>query len=95
MVLLDFHGLRVSQGGKKTITKTIQKKERRKRLPKTDFLQKSAKNEPKMSSDLDHEFSPNLPPRGHFPNLEPKGAKRGPKGTKREPKGAKSCQKER
>ena len=50
-----------------------------------------------MKSDLDQEFSPNSPPRGHFSNLVPKGAKRSPrvpkgcqkalKGLKTEPKG--------
>ena len=46
-----------------------------------------------MDSDLDHEFSPNSPPRGHYSDLGPKGAKRGPKGAKREPKGTKGTQK--
>ena len=47
----------------------------------------------KMDSVLDHEFSPNFPPRGHYSNLEPKGAQKEPKGTKREPEGAKKRQK--
>ena len=46
-----------------------------------------------MSSDLDHEFAPNSPPRGHFSDLGPKGAQKEPKGPKREPQGAKRGQK--
>ena len=40
-----------------------------------------------MNTDSDHELAPNLPPRGHFSNLGPKGAKKDPKDAKREPKG--------
>ena len=47
----------------------------------------------KMDSVLDHEFSPNSPPRGHYSDLGPKGAQKEPKGTKREPEGAKKRQK--
>ena len=71
----------------------MQKKEREKRRPKTDFLQKNVKNGPKMDPDLEHEFSPNSPPRGHFSDLGPKGAQKEPKGPKREPEGAKMSQK--
>ena len=37
----------------------------------------------KMDSVLDHEFSPNSPPRGHYSHLGPKGAQKEPKGAKR------------
>ena len=47
----------------------------------------------KMDSVLDHEFSPNSPPRGHYSDLGPKGAQKEPKGTKREPEGTKKRQK--
>ena len=60
----------------------MQKTERRKRRPKTDVYQ-SVKIEPKMSSDLDHEFSPNSPPRGLCSDLGPKGGKKEPQGAKR------------
>ena len=49
--------------------------------------------EPKMDSDLDHEFSPNSPPRGHYSDLGPKGAQKEPKGAKRLLKDSKSSQK--
>ena len=71
----------------------MQKKEREKRRSKTDFLQKNAKNGPKMNSDLEHQFSPNSPPRGHFSDLGPKGAQKEPKGAKRVPKDPKTAQK--
>ena len=71
----------------------MQKTERRKRRPKTDFLPKSVKIEPKMDSDLDHEFSPNSPPRGHYSDLGPKGAQKQPKGVKRLPTDLKTTQK--
>ena len=48
--------------------------------------------EPKMDSDLDHEFSPNSPPRGHYSDLGPKGAQKEPKGDKRVPKDLKIVQ---
>ena len=51
------------------------------------------KMEPKMDSDLDHEFSPNSPPRGHYSDLGPKGAQKEPKGAKRVPKDLKTAQK--
>ena len=50
--------------------------------------------EPKMDSDLDHEFSPNSPPRGHYSDLGPKGAQKEPKGAKRVPKDLTTAQKE-
>ena len=71
----------------------MQKTERRKRRPETDFLPKSVKIEPKMGSDLDHEFSPNSFPRGNFSNLGPKGEKKEPKDAKRVPKDTKRRQK--
>ena len=46
-----------------------------------------------MDSVLDHEFSPNSPPRGHYSDLGPKGAQKEPKGTKRESEGIKKRQK--
>ena len=49
--------------------------------------------EPKMDSDLDHEFSPNSPPRGHYSDLGPKGAQKEPKGAKRVPEDPKTAQK--
>ena len=61
----------------------MQKTERRKRWPKTDLLPTSVKNELRMGSDLDHEFSPNSPPRGLCSDLGPKGAQKEPKGAKR------------
>ena len=36
-----------------------------------------------MDSDLDDEFSPKFPPRGHYSDLGPKGAQKEPKGAKR------------
>ena len=80
-------------GRPKNDKKTLQKKERQKSRAKTDFLQKNAKMEPKMNSDLDHEFSPNSPPRGHYSDLGPKGAQKEPKGAKRVPKDPKTAQK--
>ena len=56
-------------------------------------MQKNAKMEPKMDSDLDHEFSPNSPPRGHYSDLGPKGAQKELKGAKRVPKDPKTAQK--
>ena len=47
----------------------------------------------KMDSVLDHEFSPNSPPRGHYSDLGPKGAQKEPKGAKRVPKDLKTAQK--
>ena len=81
-------------GRPKNDKKTMQKTERRKRRHETDFLQKNVKIEPKMNSDLDHEFSPNSPPRGLCSDLGPKGGKKKPKGTKRVPKDTKRRQKE-
>ena len=49
--------------------------------------------EPKMDSDLDHEFSPNSPPRNHYSDLGPKGAQKEPKGAKRSQNGPKRSQK--
>ena len=72
----------------------MQKPERRKRRPKTDFLQKSLKIESKMGSDLDHEFSPNSPPRGLCSDLGSKGGKKEPKDAKRVPKDTQRLQKE-
>ena len=72
----------------------MQKTERRKRRTETDFLPKSVKIEPKMGSDLDHEFSPNSPPRGLCSDLGPKGAKKEPKGAKRHQKASKGSQKD-
>ena len=46
-----------------------------------------------MDSVLDHEFSPNSPPRGHYSDLGPKGAQKEPKGAKRVPKDPKTSQK--
>ena len=91
-VLLDFHGFRVPRGGQKTIKKTMQKTERRKRRRKTVFLPKSVKIDSNMDSDLDHEFSPNSPPRGLCSDLGPKGGKKEPKGAKRHPKTSKGSQ---
>ena len=71
----------------------MQKTERRKRRRKTVFLQKSVKIDSKMDSDLDHEFSPNSPPRGLCSDLGPKGGKKEPKGAKRVPKDTKRRQK--
>ena len=51
------------------------------------------KIEPKMGSDLDHEFSPNSPPRGLCSDLGPKGGKKEPKDAKRVPKDTKRHQK--
>ena len=51
------------------------------------------KIELKMGSDLDHEFSPNSPPRGLCSDLGPKGGKKEPKGAKRVPKDTKRHQK--
>ena len=45
-----------------------------------------------MDSDLDHEFSPNSPPRGHYSDLGPKGAQKESKGAKRVPKDLKMIQ---
>ena len=64
----------------------MQKTERRKRRPKTDLLAKTVKIEPKTSSDLNHEFSRNSPPRGLCSDLGPKGGKKEPKDAKRVPK---------
>ena len=72
----------------------MQKTERRKRRHETDFLSKSVKIEPKMGSDLDHEFSPNSPPRGLCSDLGPKGGKKEPKGAKSVPKDTERRQKE-
>ena len=71
----------------------MQKTERRKRRRKTVFLQKNVKIDSKMDSDLDHEFSPNSPPRGLCSDLGPKGGKKEPKGAKRVPKDPKTAQK--
>ena len=71
----------------------MQKTERRKRRRKTDFFKKSMNIELKMGSDLDHEFSPNSPPRGLCSDLGPKGGKKEPKGAKRVPKDTKRRQK--
>ena len=38
--------------------------------------------ESKMESDLDYEFSPNLPPRGHYSDLGSNGAQKELKGAK-------------
>ena len=46
----------------------------------------------KMDSVLDHEFSPNSPPRGHYSDLGPKGAQKEPKGDKRVPRDPKTVQ---
>jgi len=67
----------------KSDKKTLQKKTRQKDRAKTDFLQKSAKMEPKMDSDLDHEFSP----------WGPRAPKRSPRAPKRSPRVPKGCQK--
>ena len=93
-VLLDFHGFWVPRGGQKTIKSTMQKKSRRKKQPKTVFLPKSVKIDSQMDSDLDHEFSPNSPPRGHCSNLGSKGTKKEPKGATRVLKDTKRDQKE-
>ena len=45
-----------------------------------------------MDSDLDHEFSPNSPPRGYYSDLGPKGAQKEPKGAKRLPNDPKTAQ---
>ena len=71
----------------------MQKTERRKRRHETIFLPKSVKIEPKMNSDLDHEFSPNSPPRGLCSDLGPKGGKNEPNDGKRVPKDTKRRQK--
>ena len=71
----------------------MQKTERRKRRPKTDFLPKSVKIDSKICSDLNHEFSPKSPPRGLCSDLGPKGGKKEPKGAKRVPKDTKRSQK--
>ena len=71
----------------------MQKTERRKRRHKTVFLPKNVKIDSKMDSDLDHEFSPNSPPRGLCSDLGPKGGKKEPKGDKRVPKDTKRRQK--
>ena len=71
----------------------MQNTERRKRRRKTVFLPKNMKIDSKMDSDLEHEFSPNSPPRGHCSDLGPKGAKKEPKGAKRVPKDTKRRQK--
>ena len=92
-VLFDFHGFRVPRGDQKTIKKRFRKKNVEKAGPKPIFLQTNAKNEPNMSSDFDHEFSPNSPPRGHCSNLGPKGTKKEPKGAKRVLKDTKRIQK--
>ena len=47
-----------------------------------------------MTSDLDHEFSPNSPPRGLCSDLGPKGSKKEPKGAKRVPKDTKRFERE-
>ena len=54
---------------------------------------KNLKIESQMSSDLDHEFSPNSPPRDHSCNLGPNGARKEPKGAKRLPNDTKRNQK--
>ena len=56
-------------------------------------MQKNTKMEPKMDSDLDHEFSPNSPPRSHYSDLGPKGAQKEPKGAERVPKASKTAKK--
>ena len=91
-VLLDFHGSRVPRGDQKTIKNASTKTKIEKAGPKSSFLQKNMKMEPKMDSDLDHEFSPNSPPRGHYSDLGPKGAQKEPKGDKRAPKDLKIVQ---
>ena len=80
-------------GRPKNDKKTMQKTEHRKRRPKTVFFTKKWKNELKMGSDLDHEFSPNSPPRGLCSDLGPKGGKKEPKDAKRVPKDTKRRQK--
>ena len=92
-VFFDFHGFWVPRGCQKNNKNTLQKTERRKRRPNTIFSAKNVKIELKMGSDLDHEFSPNSPPRGHCSDLEPKGAKKEPKGARRVPKDTKRRQK--
>ena len=47
-----------------------------------------------MDYVLDHEFSPNSPPRGHYSDLGRKGAQNEPKGAKRVPKDLTTAQKE-
>ena len=91
-VLLDCHGSRVPQADQKTIKKRFNKKNVENTDPKSSCLQKSMKMEPKMDSDLDHEFSPNSPPRGHYSDLGPKGAQKEPKGDNRVPKDLKPVQ---
>ena len=93
MVLLDFHGFRVPRGGQKTINKRCRKRNVEKDGAKPFFYQKSVKIDSKMDSDLDHEFSPNSPPRGLCSDLGPKGGKKEPKGAKRMPKDTKRRQK--
>ena len=91
-VLLDFHGFRLPRGGQKTIKKRCRKRNVEKDGPKPIFS-KNVKIEPKMGSDLDHEFSPNSPPRGLCSDLGPKGGKKEPKDAKRMPKDTKRRQK--
>ena len=71
----------------------MQKKNVEKHGARIDFLQKTKENTTKITSDLDHEFAPNSPPRGHDSNLGTKGARKEPKGAKRLPKDSKSSQK--
>ena len=93
VVLLDFHGFRLPRGGQKTIKKRCRKQNVEKDGAKPFFLPKSVKIDSKMDSDLDHEFSPNSPPRGLCSDLGPKGGKKEPKGAKRVPKDTKRRQK--
>ena len=93
MVLLDFHGFRVPRGGQKTIKKRCRKRNVEKDGAKPIFLQKSVKIDCKMDSDLDHEFSPNSPPRGLCSDLGPKGAQKERKGAKKMLKDTKRGQK--
>ena len=45
-----------------------------------------------MDSDLEHEFSPNSPPRGHYSDLGSKGVQKGSKSAKRLAKHVKTAQ---
>ena len=93
VVLLDFHGFRVPRGGQKTIKKRCRKRNVEKYGPKKNvFLPNSVKIDPNISSDLDHEFSLNSPPRGLCSDLGPKGGKKEPKDAKRVPKDTKRRQ---
>ena len=86
MVLLDFHGFRLPQGGQKTIKKRFRKSMVKKHCPKPIFSKKIRKLDPKWGPIWTRN-SPPICPRGViFSTWAPRAPKRSP----RVPKG---CQK--